>query len=82
MAKHGVIELNAEGVPTLKESSGVIGMATDAATSLLAHQKAAVGYTKWLQLGLVGAAFNMAGVHSTTGKLGVGVAGQNYYIGG
>lgn len=82
MSKHGVILVGAEGELTLDESSGVIGYASDALTSLFAHQKAAVGYTKWLQFGIVGAAFNMAGVHSTTGKIGVGVVGKNYYIGG
>mgnify|MGYP001076449001 CR=1 FL=1 len=82
MAKHGVIEISATGTPTLKESSGIIGMAADAATSVFAHQKAAVGYTKWLQLGMVGAVFNMVGVHSTTGKFGLGVVGKNYYLGG
>lgn len=82
MAKHGVVVISDEGVATLEESSGLIGMAADAATSVFAHQKAAVGYTKWLQLGAVGAVFNMAGVQSTTGKVGVGILGKNFYIGG
>lgn len=82
MAKHGVITVDATGALTMDESSGVIGYIADGATSLFAHQKAAVGYTKWVQLGLVGAAFNMAGVHSTTGKFGLGIIGKNYYIGG
>lgn len=81
MAKHGVIEISADGTPTLRLSTGIIGMAADAATSVFEHQKAAVGYTKWLQLGMVGAIFNMAGVQSTTGKIGLGIAGKNYYVG-
>lgn len=82
MAKHGIVEVDAEGVVTLKESSGLIGMVGDAATSLIAHQKAAIGYTKWIQLGAVAGLANMSGVQSTTGKVGFGVLGKNYYIGG
>lgn len=82
MAKHGVVVVGETGVLTLDESSGVIGYASDALTSIFASQKAAVGYTKWVQLGIVAAVSNMAGVHSTTGKVGVGIVGKNYYIGG
>lgn len=82
MAKHGVVVIDETGKPTLEESSGLIGMAADAVTSVFAHQKAAVGYTKWLQLGAVAGLFNMAGVQSTTGKVGVGILGKNFYIGG
>lgn len=82
MAKHGIIVVAEDGTTTLETSEGIIGMTADAVTSLVAHQKAAVGYVKWIQLGLVGGLFNMLGIQSTTGKVGVGVAGKNFYVGG
>lgn len=81
MAKHGIIEIGDEDQIELKESSGAIGMAADALTSLFSTRKAAVGYTGVIQKVALAVAGNMIGVHSTSGSFGLGIAGKNIFFG-
>lgn len=81
MAKHGVITVSEEGVPTLVEGTGVVNYLTDALTTMVSSQKVAVGHAATVQKIALITAGNMAGVHSTTGALGVGVLGKNIYFG-
>lgn len=81
MAKHGVITVSEEGVPTLVEGTGVVNYVTDALTTIISSQKVAVGHAATLQKIALVAAGNMAGIHSATGKLGVGALGKNIYFG-
>lgn len=82
MAKHGVVAVNPEtGALTLTEGTGIVNYVTDALTTLISSQKVAVGYAATLQKIALVTAGNMAGVHSTTGKLGVGALGKNIYFG-
>lgn len=81
MAKHGVVSVNAEGVATFTEGAGVIKYATDAVSTLISTDKAVVGYGALVQkIGLF-ALGNMAGIHSGTGRLGVGILRKNIYFG-
>lgn len=81
MAKHGVITVDQAGVPTLVEGTGIVNYMTDALTTIASSQKVAVGHAATIQKIALVAAGNLAGVHSTTGKLGVGVLGKNIYFG-
>lgn len=81
MAKHGVITVSEEGVPTLVEGTGILNYFTDALTTIVSSQKVAVGHAATLQKVALVAAGNMAGIHSATGKLGVGALGKNIYLG-
>lgn len=81
MAKHGVITIDEAGAPTLVEGTGIVNYMTDALTTIVSSQKVAVGHAATIQKIALVAAGNMAGVHSTTGKLGVGVLGKNIYFG-
>lgn len=81
MAKHGVVSVNAEGVPTFVEGAGIVKYATDAVSTLISTDKAVVGYGALVQkIGLF-VAGNATGIHSGTGRFGVGVAGKNIYFG-
>lgn len=81
MAKHGVITVSEEGVPTLVEGTGVVNYVTDALTTIFSSQKVAVGHAATVQKVALVVAGNMAGVQSTTGRLGVGALGRNIYFG-
>lgn len=81
MAKHGVITVSEAGVPTLVEGTGVVNYLSDALTTVFSSQKVAVGHAATVQKIALVAAGNVAGIQSTTGKLGVGVLGKNIYLG-
>lgn len=81
MAKHGIVTINETGVPTLEEGTGVLNYVTDALSTIFSTQKVAVGHAATVQKIALVTAGNMAGVHSTTGKLGVGALGKNIYFG-
>lgn len=81
MAKHGVITVSEEGVPTLEEGTGALNYVTDALTTVFSSQKVAVGHAATVQKVALVVAGNMAGVKSTTGRFGVGVLGKNIYFG-
>lgn len=80
--KSGLITVAEDGtVGPLVPSTG-FGIFTDAAKNVVSLNTAAVGYTaavKGIFHFLIG---NVAGVQSTTGKIGVGVLGKNYVMGG
>lgn len=81
MAKQGIVKITAEGVASFEEGAGATKMITNALTTLVSTTSAPVGYAALIQkVGLV-VAGNMIGVHSTTGRLGVGVAGRNIQFG-
>lgn len=76
MSKHGTVTVDAAGVPTFTEASGVINYVKDAATTVFSTTKAPVGYAAVVQrIGLV-AIGNMVAVHSLTGGLGVSALGR------
>lgn len=82
MAKHGVVTVDPEtGALALTEGTGIMNYLTDALTTLFSSQKVAVGHAATVQKVALVTAGNMAGVHSTTGKLGVGAFGKNIYLG-
>lgn len=81
MAKHGTITLDEAGVPTFVESAGVVAYVTDALSTVLSSQKVAVGHAATVQKVALVVAGNAAGIHSATGKVGVGVLGKNIYMG-
>lgn len=81
MAKHGVITVGENGVPTLVEGTGIVNYFTDALTTVFSSQKVAVGHAATIQKIALVAAGNMAGIQSTTGKFGVGALGKNIYLG-
>lgn len=81
MAKHGIVQLDEAGTPTLVEASGALNYVTDALSTLFSSQKVAVGHAATVQKIALVAAGNMAGIHSATGKLGVGALGKNIYFG-
>lgn len=81
MAKHGVVSVDAEGKATFTEGAGIVKYATDAVSTLISTDKAVVGYGALVQkIGLF-ALGNMAGIHSGTGRLGVGILRKNIYFG-
>lgn len=81
MAKHGVVSVDAEGKATFVEGAGVVKYATDALSTLISTDKAVVGHGALVQkIGLF-ALGNMAGIHSGTGRLGVGILRKNIYFG-
>lgn len=81
MAKHGVVSIDADGVATFKDGAGVVNYASDAVSTLFSTDKAVVGYGAILQkIGLFTLG-NMTGVHSSTGRLGIGVLRKNIYFG-
>lgn len=81
MAKHGVVQLDEAGVPTLVEGSGALNYVGDALSTLFSTQKVAVGHAATIQKIALVAAGNLAGIHSATGKFGVGALGKNIYFG-
>lgn len=81
MAKQGIVKIDAEGFATFEEGSGAIKMITNAATTLISTTSAPVGYASLIQKAALVVAGNMIGVHSTTGQLGMGVAGRNITFG-
>lgn len=81
MAKHGIVQLDEAGTPTLVEASGVLNYLTDAVSTLFGSQKVAVGHAATIQKIALVAAGNLVGIHSATGKLGVGALGKNIYFG-
>lgn len=81
MAKHGVVKLDPAGTPTFVEGAGVIKYASDALSTLFSSQTVAVGHAATVQKIALVVAGNMAGIHSATGKLGVGALGKNIYFG-
>lgn len=81
MAKHGVVSVNAEGVTTFTEGTGIVKYASDALSTIIATDKAVVGYGALVQkIGLF-ALGNVAGIHSGTGRLGVGIMRKNIFFG-
>lgn len=64
--------------PTASTGFGII---TDGVKSALSLNTAAFGWPKAVELGLMFLAGNVAGVQSTTGKIGVGILGKNYLMG-
>lgn len=82
MAKHGVVAVNAEtGDATFTEGAGVLKYATDALSTLVATDRAVVGYGSIVQKVALFLGGNMVGVHSTTGRLGIGALRKNIYFG-
>lgn len=81
MAKHGVVSVNAEGVVTFNDGTGVARYASDALSTLISTDKAVVGYGALVQkIGLF-ALGNVAGIHSGTGRLGIGIMRKNIFFG-
>lgn len=81
MAKHGVVSVNAEGVTTFTEGTGVVEYASDALSTLISTDRAVVGYGALVQkIGLF-ALGNVAGIHSGTGRLGIGIMRKNIFFG-
>lgn len=81
MAKHGIVTINDAGTPTLVEGTGILNYVTDALSTIFSAQKVVVGHAATVQKIALVAAGNAVGVHSTTGKLGVGALGKNIYFG-
>lgn len=81
MAKSGIVTIDGEGGATFSEGAGLIDMASDALTTLVSTTRAPVGYTALLQRATLLVGGNLIGVHSASGRLGVGVAGKNMYFG-
>lgn len=82
MAKHGVVTVNAEtGEATFAEGSGIVKYATDALTTLVSTDKAVVGYGAIVQKLALFVGGNMVGIHSATGRVGVGALRKNIYFG-
>jgi len=80
MAKHGVITIDAEGVPTLEARGGVFNYVADATTTIVSHQKVPVGYPALIQRAMLFAAGNVVAYQSTTGRIGMGALGKNYIL--
>lgn len=81
MSKHGIVTIAEDGTTTLTEGTGILNYATDALSTLFSSQKVVVGHAATLQKVALVVAGNVAGVHSATGKFGVGVLGKNIYMG-
>jgi hypothetical protein len=81
MAKHGIVTIDEAGALKLEEGTGILNYVTDGLTTLFSSQKVAVGHAATVQKVALVAAGNMAGIHSATGKLGVGALGKNIYFG-
>lgn len=81
MAKHGVVSVNSEGEVTFTEGTGIVKYASDALSTLVSTDKAVVGYGSLVQKVSLFVAGNVAGIHSGTGRFGVGIAGKNIYFG-
>jgi hypothetical protein len=81
MAKHGVVSVNAEGVATFNEGAGIVNYASDALSTIISTDKAVVGYGALVQKVGLFALGNMAGIHSGTGRLGVGIMRKNIFFG-
>lgn len=79
--KSGVVTIDAAGALTYTDGPGVLQMHIDALTTVISTTKAPVGFTALLQRGLLVTAGNMVGIHSGTGRFGLGVAGKNIYFG-
>lgn len=81
MAKQGVVKIDDEGVTTFEDGAGVLKMLTNALVTIPSTTAAPVGYASLIQKATLVVAGNMAGVHSASGRLGVGIAGKNLYFG-
>lgn len=82
MAKHGVVTVDPEtGSATFTASNGIVNYATDALSTLVSTNKAVVGYGAIVQRLALFAGGNMVGIHSATGRLGVGAFRKNIYFG-
>lgn len=82
MAKHGVVTVNPEtGAVTFVEGTGIVKYTTDALSTLISTEKAVVGYGSLLQKVGLFLGGNVAGIHSATGRLGMGVFRKNIYFG-
>lgn len=82
MAKHGVVTVNAEtGEETFAEGAGIVKYVTDALTTLVSTDKAVVGYGAIVQKLALFVGGNMVGIHSATGRVGVGALRKNIYFG-
>lgn len=79
--KHGIVEIDAEGVVKFVDGAGALKMVTDALTTVASTTKAPVGYTALIQKAGLVLAGNVIGVHSASGRAGVGVAGRNIFFG-
>lgn len=82
MAKHGIVTVSEEGVASFDASEGVIGYMTDALTTVLSTTKAPVGAPALVQRIGLAVGGNIIGIHSATGKLGMGALGKNIVFGG
>lgn len=79
--KQGIVKIDGAGAATFEEGSGAVNMVMNAVKTIPSMTSAPVGYASAIQkVGLV-LAGNALGINSTTGRLGVGVAGRNIYFG-
>lgn len=81
MAKQGVVKIDAEGVTTFEDGAGALKMITNSLVTIPSMTSAPVGYASLLQKAHLLVGGNMIGVHSASGRWGVGVAGKNVYFG-
>lgn len=82
MAKHGVVTVNAEtGEATFVEGAGILKYATDALSTVISTDKAVIGYGALVQKVGLFLGGNVVGIHSATGRLGMGALRKNIYFG-
>lgn len=82
MAKHGVVTVNPEtGAMTFVDGTGVVSYATDALSTILSTDKAVIGYGAIVQKVALFLGGNVVGIHSATGRLGMGALRKNIYFG-
>lgn len=79
--KSGKVQINDTGAVTFVDGAGALNMIADALTTAISTTSAPIGYTALIQRGALLVAGNMIGIHSGTGRLGVGVAGRNILFG-
>lgn len=79
MAKHGIVTINAAGVPIFEEHNGLSGVTAGIGT-LFSYQRAPVGLPSVYSRVATLVAGNMIAVQSMTGKIGVAALGRTYTL--